>query len=194
MFKFLVTWWRSNGRGTRTPQVRTGRNLNMVKPFHIVCALAFAVALPFGASAQDRGQVTNLPLPRFVSLKAAEGYARRGPSRTHRIDWIFRKRDTPLEITAEHGHWRRVRDRDGAGGWMHYSLLSGVRTVLVEQDMLQMRGSPDTKSLVVAQLELGVIARIDECTRDWCDLSVGGYGGWVMKSALWGVGADEILD
>ncbi|WP_113913548.1 SH3 domain-containing protein [Roseovarius dicentrarchi] len=166
----------------------------MVKPFQTLWALALAAALPLAAAAQDRGQVTNLPLPRFVSMKAAEGYVRRGPSRTHRIDWIFRKRDTPLEITAEHGHWRRVRDRDGAGGWMHYSLLSGVRTVLIEQDMLQMRGSPDPKSLVVAQLELGVIARIEECTRDWCDLSVGGYGGWVPKSAIWGVGAEEILD
>ncbi|MCQ0092916.1 SH3 domain-containing protein [Roseovarius sp. M141] len=166
----------------------------MVRPFRTLWVLALAATFPISLAAQDRGPVTNLPLPRFVSMKAAEGYARRGPSRTHRIDWIFRKRDTPLEITAEHGHWRRVRDRDGAGGWMHYSLLSGVRTVLVEQDMLQLHTNPDPKSLVVAQMELGVIARIDECRRDWCDLSVGGYGGWVAKSALWGVGPEETLD
>ena len=40
-------------------------------------------------------------------------------------------------ITAEYGHWRRVQDRDGAGGWMHYTLLSGVRTAIVEADMLE---------------------------------------------------------
>jgi SH3-like domain-containing protein len=170
-------------------------------------ALALVAALPFGCvqtavaqsteqvtPAQERGQVTNLPLPRYVSMKAAEGNARRGPSRTHRIDWIFKRRDTPLEITAEHGHWRRVRDRDGAGGWMHYSLLSGVRTVVVEQDMLQMHTAPDPKTMVVAELELGVVARIEECSRDWCDLAVSGYEGWVPKSAIWGVGADELLD
>lgn len=166
----------------------------MVRPLRTFCALALAALLPLGAAAQERGPVTNLPLPRFVSMKAAEGHVRRGPSRTHRIDWIFRKRDTPLEITAEHGHWRRVRDRDGAGGWMHYSLLSGVRTALVEQDMLEMHVNPDPRSLVAAQLELGVIARIAECTADWCALDVGGYGGWVPKSSIWGVGADEILD
>jgi len=33
--------------------------------------------------------------------------------------------------TAEYEHWRRVEDQDGAGGWVHYSLLSGVRSVLV---------------------------------------------------------------
>ena len=85
------------------------------------------------ASASDIGPITNLPLPRFVSLKASEGNVRRGPSLTHRIDWVFQRRDMPLKVTAEHGHWRRVEDRDGMGGWIHYSLLSGTRTVVVEK-------------------------------------------------------------
>ena len=75
-----------------------------------------------------RGAVTNLPLPRYVSLKGGEGNARRGPSLSHRIDWVFRHAGMPLRVTAEFGHWRRVEDQDGAGGWVHYSLLSGVRT------------------------------------------------------------------
>ncbi|MEO1138991.1 MAG: SH3 domain-containing protein [Pseudomonadota bacterium] len=151
-----------------------------------------ALALP--AAAQDRGPVTNLPLPRFVSMKASEGNVRRGPSLTHQIDWVFKRRDLPLEITAEHGHWRRVRDRDGAGGWVHYSLLSGTRTVIVEADMLNIHSKPDDTSLAVAQLELGVVARIDQCTPDWCRLIAGGYRGWAPKSHLWGVKSDEVLD
>ena len=59
-------------------------------------------------------QVTNLPLPRYVSMKAAEGNVRRGPSLTHRIDWVFKRRGMPLQITAEYGNWRKVQDRDGA--------------------------------------------------------------------------------
>ena len=100
---------------------------------------------PFAAWAEERarGPVTNLPLPRFVSAKAQEVNVRRGPGLTHRIDWVFRRRDMPLEITAEFGNWRRVRDKDGAGGWVHYSLLSGVRTVIVEQDLLALRMKPD---------------------------------------------------
>ena len=161
--------------------------------FGIVGALLLACSM-MPALAQDRGQVTNLPLPRFVSLKASEGNVRRGPSLTHRIDWVFKRRDLPLEITAEHGHWRRVRDRDGAGGWIHYSLLSGTRTAIVEADMLDILSKPDPKSMVVARLELGVVARIDECSRDWCRLSAGGYRGWAEKKHLWGVGPDEVLD
>ena len=75
-------------------------------PGLFACVIAgLAAALP--ARADERGPVTNLPLPRFVSMKAAEANVRRGPSLTHRIDWVFKHEDTPLEITAEHGHWRR---------------------------------------------------------------------------------------
>ena len=94
--------------------------------------------------------MTNLPMPRYVSLKADEGNARRGPSLSHRIDWVFTRRDMPLEVTAEYGHWRRVQDRDGQGGWVHYSLLSGVRTVIVDADLTPMRVKPDTEAPVTA--------------------------------------------
>ena len=154
---------------------------------------AMAALLSSTATAQERGAVTNLPVPRFVSLKAAEGNVRRGPSRTHRIDWIFTQAGTPLEITAEYGNWRRVRDRDGVGGWMHYSLLSGARTVLVESDMLELRRQPDPAAPVTAQLELGVVARARECLPDWCRLTVAGFKGWAPKSALWGVKPGETL-
>ncbi|WP_116599522.1 SH3 domain-containing protein [Primorskyibacter marinus] len=156
--------------------------------------LILAVLLGVSAYAQERGPVTNLPVPRFVSMKASEGNVRRGPSLTHRIDWVFKRRDMPLEITAEYGHWRRVRDRDGAGGWVHYSLLSGVRTVLVEREMLDLRIRPDDDAQVAARLEMGVIARLNECTLKWCQLSAGGYNGWAPKADLWGVKPDELRD
>ena len=158
--------------------------------------LAAALALPgVPAWAEDgRGPVTNLPLPRFVSMKASEGNVRRGPSLTHRIDWVYKRRDLPLQITAEHGHWRRVEDRDGMGGWVHYSLLSGVRTVLVEKDMLQLRARPDPGAPVVAVFELGVVARLGKCDVEWCELRSGGYRGWAPKARLWGVRPDELRD
>ncbi|SNR80824.1 SH3 domain-containing protein [Puniceibacterium sediminis] len=163
-----------------------------------VAAAALALAVSGGVdaaqAAQERGAVTNLPIPRFVSMKASEGNVRRGPSLTHRIDWVYKRRDMPLEVTAEYGHWRRVRDRDGAGGWVHYSLLSGVRTVLVEQDMLELHSRPEDKAPVVAKLALGVIARLGECETDWCELTAGGYSGWAVKRAMWGVDPAELRE
>ena len=138
------------------------------------------------------GPVTHLPLPRFVTLKGNEGNARRGPGLTHRIDWVFTREGMPLKITAEYEHWRRVEDADGAGGWVHYSLLSGVRSVLIEEDMAQAYRQPDDKSDVMYQSELGVIGKLLQCVPDWCRVAVGGEKGWLHRSVLWGVGANEI--
>ncbi|WP_407494970.1 SH3 domain-containing protein [Pseudooceanicola sp. MF1-13] len=143
---------------------------------------------------QQVGAITHLPLPRYVSMKASKGNARRGPSVTHRIDWVFMRRNMPLQITAEHGHWRRVVDQEGVGGWIHHSLLSGVRTVLIQKDMLDIHARPNDKSPVTAQLELGVVARLDQCLPDWCRLQVAGFKGWAPKTALWGVDRAELRD
>ena len=155
-----------------------------------VLTLAFA----WSAVAGERGAVTNLPLPRYVSLKASEGNVRRVPSLTHKIDWVFRHHDMPLEVTAEYGHWRRVVDKDGAGGWVHYSLLSGVRTVIIEQDLLAVRVKPDEAADVYAYVEAGVVARLGKCDPVWCRISADGYKGWADKAALWGVAPDEIRE
>jgi len=98
----------------------------------------------------------------------------------------------PLEITAEYGHWRRVRDRDGVGGWVHYSLLSGVRHVIIEQDMTPLLVKPDPESPVNAMAESGVIARLESCGLDWCRINAGGSRGWVEKRKLWGIRPDEV--
>ncbi|MDK3017351.1 SH3 domain-containing protein [Pseudodonghicola flavimaris] len=176
------------------------------RPLAAACAVLLLGLGPVGAATDTPGSataapvekkigpVTHLPLPRYVSLKTDEGNVRRGPSLTHRIDWVFKRRNMPLQITAEHGHWRRVQDRDGAGGWVHYALLSGVRTVLIEQDMTPVYSRPDAQSQLSARFELGVIARLGECSRDWCRISAGGYRGWTLKTNLWGVDADEIRD
>jgi SH3-like domain-containing protein len=142
----------------------------------------------------DVGCVTNLPLPRFVSLKGSEGNARRGPGLTHRIDWVFTRAGMPLKITAEYENWRRVEDQEGAGGWVHYSLLSGVRTVLVTLDMAEFRHAPEDGATVIAQAELGVIGRVLECTTDWCRVALDGQRGWVRKTSVWGVKSDETVE
>jgi SH3-like domain-containing protein len=170
-------------------------------------ALAAALVAPHGGAAQEalfltdagvaaatRGSVTNLPLPRFVSLKAGEGNVRRGPSLSHRIDWVFVRRDMPLEVTGEYGHWRRVRDRDGAGGWIHYSLLSGVRTVVVTRPLVGLRSRPGVDAPLVARAEAGVVARLGACEREWCRVTSGRHRGWVERGALWGVAANEVRD
>ena len=159
----------------------------------LAVAIAILVAIPSGAE-ETRGPVTNLPLPRFVSIKASEANVRRGPSLSHRIDWVFKRRHLPVEVTAEYGHWRRVRDIDGAGGWVHYSLLSGVRYVLVTAEDAPLLRDPKPGAQLAARAESGVVARLGDCLPDWCRVTAEGISGWIAKADIWGVGADEIRE
>jgi SH3-like domain-containing protein len=167
----------------------------------MIAATFCAVIAPSGIAAETgtivtaaRGAVTNLPVPRFVSLKASEGNVRRGPSLSHRIDWVFRHRDMPLRVTAEFEHWRRVEDNEGQGGWIYYTLISGVRTVMFEADGTPLRARPDADAQVMAEAKAGVIGRLGECNADWCRITAGGERGWVLKDALWGVEPGEIRE
>lgn len=166
---------------------------------HWTLAAALCANLVIGqAIAAERGPVTNLPMPRFVSLKASEGNVRRGPSLSHRIDWVFKRRNMPLRVVAEHGHWRRVEDRDGAGGWVHYTLLSGVRTALIETDMAPVHQNPDPDSPVRAYAEAGVVARLGRCAYGWCQVTLEdeneGAKGWIKRNAVWGLMPGEKRD
>ncbi len=165
-----------------------------------VAGLLCVAALALGATGRAAemagavafGPVTNLPLPRYVSMRAESANARRGPSLDQRVDWTFVRSGMPLEVTAEYGNWRRVRDAEGAGGWVHHTLLSGVRTVLVHAEgATALHAGPSEGSAVRAYLEPGVVARLEECSADWCLVSAEGIEGWSPRGPLWGVAADE---
>lgn len=156
----------------------------------------FSVASgPAFAQTSDRiGTVTNQPLPRFVSLKGEIGNVRRGPSVTHRIDWVFTRRGMPLQVVSEFGNWRQVRDRDGAGGWMHHILLSRARTVIVQEDLMPLRSSPEEEAPVRARAEAGVIARLGPCENGYCRIQSGRTRGWAPVTALWGLTDADLAD
>ncbi len=170
-----------------------GLKAGSVRPHKILLVCA-ALWLPLVASAQAVGQVTNLPVPRFVSLKNSSANVRRGPSTSNPIDWIFRHRGTPLIVRAEYDVWLRVEDVDGEGGWVHSKLLSVRRTVLVQQNLLPLRESPSNSARELAALEAGVVPRLNACQLDWCEVSIDDVSGWLPKSGIWGVLADEVFE
>jgi SH3-like domain-containing protein len=169
---------------------------NFLSKIILLCTLASIIFVPYQGFSNEsqRGQVTNLPIPRYVSLKAQEANARRGPSLSHKIDWIYKRKNIPLEIYAEYENWRKVRDFEGLGGWIHYTLLSGIRYVLVKDELLEMRLLPSVEAQVIARVPQHNIATLDKCNLDWCKIVDDGYKGWVLKSGIWGVYENEITD
>lgn len=141
---------------------------------------------------------SGLPLPRFVSLKSNRVNVRRGPSQDHPISWIFLKEGLPVEIIAEFENWRQVRDSDGAEGWIFHSLLSARRTVLVapwsDEEYLALRSGPDDRSPMVAKLGPGVLADLNVCAGNWCEIELRGVTGYIAQELLFGAYRNETIE
>ncbi|WP_245825681.1 SH3 domain-containing protein [Oceanibaculum nanhaiense] len=150
-----------------------------------------AALLPALAMAQQSPAPSGLPIPRFVSLRSGEVNIRTGPGVRYPIDWVFLRKDMPVEIVAEFDTWRRIRDAEGTEGWVHQSLLSGKRTIVFTAPLASLRREPRESAPLVAKAEPGVIGELQECRPAWCRVKAAGLTGWVQPIEVWGVYPDE---
>ncbi len=137
------------------------------------------------------GRRSGRPLPRFASLRSGEVNVRTGPGVRYPVEWVFKRRSFPIEIVAEFDTWRKVRDWQGTVGWVHRSLLSGRRTVLVTGRQRRLHSEPAADAETVARLEPGVVAELLQCANSWCEIRAAGRSGWLRKGEFWGARAAE---
>ena len=155
--------------------------------FSILLA-ALAAWPPDGVRAQDPTKGTGLPLPRFVSLRATEVNMRAGPGVRYPVDWVYRRRNLPVEVIAEFGTWRQVRDVQGTQGWVHQSMLSNRRMISVTGQRRSLRQKANSDSPAVAELEAGVVGALLACPEGsgWCKMEFGEVSGWLRRVEFWG--------
>ncbi len=128
-------------------------------------------------------------VPRFVSLKYSKSYGRVGPSKTHKVKWVYKRRGLPVIVVQETEMWRKVRDIAGEESWMHKSLLSGKKMVLTRTD-ITLRAKPKSDAKPRAIAAKGALLQVEECEKQWCKLinPENELSGYAPKSLLWGVG------
>ena len=183
--------------------LHSGKRLLRHLLWPILAALVFAAgtAGTTGHAAAEAG----LPIPRFVTVDTDEANLRTGPGWQYPTEWVLVRRGMPVEILAEFDVWRRVRDAEGIEGWVHQSMLSGRRSLLiVGEDVQMLRRGPDRESPVVARIEPGVLGRVLRCPAPdeqdaaagerWCYCEVSGFRGWLPRAALWGLYPGETID
>ena len=165
----------------------------------VLAGTMLVASVSAGLSAKDSVVTTSgLPVPRYVSLKSDHVNVRAGPTKDNDVAWVYTRSGLPVEITAEFENWRRVRDSEGAEGWVYHSLLSGRRTAVItmkaKDELAQLYESADQAAVVVARLQAGVLAQVKRCVAGWCRITGNGFDGFIEQQRLWGVYADEKVE
>jgi SH3-like domain-containing protein len=142
-----------------------------------------------------KGSNSGLPLPRFASLRSDEVNLRAGPGTRYPIDWIYKRRDLPVEIEREFEVWRLVQDPDGTKGWVHQATLTGRRSFIVTGGDATLRRDAREAAAPVAILKPGVIGHIRSCAAatEWCQVQAGDYRGYLRRSQFWGTLPGEVV-
>ena len=162
------------------------------------CTALLAALLLVGATVGEVARAaagkSGLPLPRFVSLRKDKVNVRTGPGTRYPVDWVFTYRNMPVEVIAEFETWRKVRDWQGTVGWVHQSMLSGRRWVMVRDGLQAVHRANAPLSPVLARVESKVLGRLKRCRGAWCEVGISGIEGWMLRAALWGVYPDEKIE
>ena len=123
---------------------------------------------------------------------------RAGPGTRYPIDWVYKRRDLPVEIQREFEVWRLVKDPDGTKGWVHQATLTGRRSFIVTGgDATCCDASRTTTRRAVAELKPGVIgasALLRGRAPTWCQVQVGDYRGYLKRDQFWGALPGEAVN
>ena len=140
------------------------------------------------------GKETGLEIPRFVSLKSDDANIRVGPSKNYPIEIKYIKKNYPLKVLDEYEEWRKVEDFNRNIGWIHKSLISGIRTgIVLSNDNKKIKLLNTLDGDVIGEIGNGNIVFLEKCKIDWCLVSIGDFEGWMDKNYIWGVKEKEII-
>lgn len=135
---------------------------------------------------------SGLPTPRFVTIKSSKVNVRVGPGAHFPLKWVFVKSSLPVEIIAEYDTWRKIRDFEGADGWVHQNMLVGKRNVIIKKTSILVK-KPSENGKTIAQINENAIAKLVACDEKWCQVKANDFQGWLLKENCWGVYKDEII-
>lgn len=162
-------------------------NFNIFNNIKIIFFLFFLTIFSSNSLAEKK-----LPVPRFVTIKFNEVNARTGPERDCPIEWVFIKKGEPVEVIAEYDQWRKIRDIKGEGGWVHSSVISGNRSIIIiNKKYTSLLKKPGKYNNIIAKLAPNLRCTFHKCQGQWCQVSCKKYKGWLKRKHIWGIYPEE---
>ena len=122
---------------------------------------------------------------KFLSLKKNKVNVRYGPSFEAPIKFIYKKINLPIKQIDKKENWRRVIDLKNNSGWIHWSQLKSINSIIPIKDKILFK-KPSVFSKPLAKIQKGRVLLLEKCENEWCKVKSDKFKGWIKKSYVWG--------
>ena len=122
----------------------------------------------------------------FLSLKKNKVNVRYGPSFESPVKFIYKKVNLPLKQIDKKENWRRVIDFKNNGGWIHWSQLKKINSIIPTKDKILFE-NPTNFSKPLAKIKSGRVLIVQKCNGIWCKINTDDFEGWIKTDNIWGV-------
>ena len=121
----------------------------------------------------------------FLSLKKNKVNVRYGPSIESPIKFVYRKINLPIKQIDKKENWRRVIDLKNNSGWIHWSQLKPINSIVPLEDKILFK-KPSNFSKPLAKIQRGRVLVLKKCKEGWCKIKSNKLNGWIKTDNVWG--------
>jgi len=122
----------------------------------------------------------------FLSLKKNKVNVRYGPSFESPIKYVYKKINLPIKQIDKKENWRRIIDAKNNGGWIHWSQLKKVNSIIPLEDKI-LFNKPSNFSKPLAKIKKGRVLVLQKCDGIWCKIKTDNFKGWIKTNNIWGL-------
>ena len=141
-----------------------------------ILIIFFILAFPLIVSAEEI----------FLSLKKSKVNVRYGPSIESPIKFVYRKKNLPIKQIDKKENWRRVIDLKNNSGWIHWSQLKPINSIIPLEDKILFK-KPSNFSKPLAKIQRGRVLVLKKCKEGWCKIKLDKFNGWIKTDNVWGL-------
>ena len=121
----------------------------------------------------------------FLSLKKNKVNVRYGPSFESPVKFIYKKINLPIKQIDKKENWRRIIDLKNNSGWIHWSQLKPVNSIIPLEDKI-LFNQPSNFSKPLAKIQKGRVLVLQKCKNKWCRIKSENFKGWIKTDNIWG--------
>jgi SH3-like domain-containing protein len=122
----------------------------------------------------------------FLSLKKNKVNVRYGPSFDSEVKYVYKKVNLPIKQIDKKENWRRIIDLKNNSGWIHWSQLKTVNSIIPLEDKILFK-KPTSFAKPIAKIKKGRLLILEKCVKNWCKIKSDDFKGWIKTDDIWGL-------